>query len=290
MASRKTRALIAKQTVEIVARGRYQLPDGEWVWIGDDVRRAIAGTRHYAPEDFEDVFEQRGRILAKLDSANAPGTKYRVGNTTTLAAARELVEGDPAERVLCLNFASAKNPGGGFLGGSQAQEESLARASALYACINPQQAYYETNRACGTCLYTDHMIYSPAVPVFRDDEDGLLPASYNASFITSPAVNAGAVQRNQSHDVAKIPSVMLGRIEGVLSLAVVHGYRTLVLGAWGCGVFRNDPAKVAEWFHQVLHEDGTFRGAFDTVLFAVLDGTKDERILGCFQQQFGGRG
>jgi len=69
-----------------------------------------------------------------------------------------------------LNFASAKNPGGGFLGGGSAQEESLARSSGLFPCINQMQQMYETNRAYRSCLYTDHMIYSPRVPVFRDDE------------------------------------------------------------------------------------------------------------------------
>ena len=68
------------------------------------------------------------------------------------------------------------NPGGGFLSGSQAQEESLARATALYPCLAQMTEMYETNRQLNSPLFTDNMIYSPEVPVFRDDDDILLAA------------------------------------------------------------------------------------------------------------------
>ena len=286
MASRKTRALIAKQTIEIVDRGEYLLPNGSIVSIAEAAKSAIAGTVHYAPQDFASVFEERDAILAGATKEGA--AQCRVINATTLGAARELLSGDSCDKVLCLNFASAKNPGGGFLGGSQAQEESLARATALYACIKPKQVYYETNRACRTCLYTDHMVYSPAVPAFRDDDDELLATPYNVSILTAPAVNAGAVRQNEPDHVIQIANVMLARIEKVLSLAVVHGYKTLVLGAWGCGVFKNDPASVAQLFHRHLKEHESFKSAFDTVVFAVLDKTRDLGIIRPFQERFAG--
>ena len=284
MASRNTRALIARQTLDIIDCGEYRIADQDAVSIADAVERATTGTIHYTPQDFARVYEQRDMILS--DMATEDCTQFRVINATTLAAARELLHSDQFEEVLCLNIASAKNPGGGFLGGSQAQEESLARATALYPCINAKQGYYETNRKCRTCLYTDHMIYSPAIPVFRDDDDQLLATPYNVSIITAPAVNTGALRRNEPEKVAKVADVMLGRIEKVLSLAVCHGHRTLVLGAWGCGVFGNDPASVAKWFHQQLCESDTFRGAFDTVVFAVLDRTKDLGTISSSERRF----
>ena len=286
MVNRKARASTARKTLDIVDRGEYTLPGGHTVSIARAVRDAITGTVHYAPKDFARVFEERDLILNGTTKVDA--TQFQVINTTTLAAAQELLGGDSCDKVLCLNFASAKNPGGGFLGGSQAQEESLSRATALFSCINPQRTHYRTNRSCGTCLYTDSMIYSPAVPVFRDDNDELLPAPYNVSIITAPAANAGAVERNEPHNVPKIAEIMLGRIEKVLSLAVLHGHKTLVLGAWGCGVFRNDPASIARWCYQQLREHELFHDAFATVVFAVLDRTKDLGTIRPFQERFEG--
>jgi uncharacterized protein (TIGR02452 family) len=189
-----------------------------------------------------------------------------------------------ADDVLCLNFASAKNPGGGFLNGSQAQEESLARASGLYACLLQARAMYDTNRQFDSCLYTDHMIYSPRVPVFRDDDDVLLAEPYAVSFVTAPAVNAGALRPGER---ARIEPTMRGRTEKVLALAAAHGHEALVLGAWGCGVFRNDPTDVARWFHEHLCETPAFEGVFRTVVFAVLDSSPDEHTLRPFAERFG---
>src|SRR5205823_257311 len=132
----------------------------------------------------------------------------------------------------------------------------------------------EANRRFGSCLYTDHMIYSPRVPVVRDDEGALLDGPYAVSFLTAPAVNAGAVK---DHERGLIEATMLGRMEKLLSVAVVHRHDTLVLGAWGCGVFKNDTGRVAGWFHRHLVEGATFRGAFKKVVFAVTDWSEDRR-------------
>ena len=280
------RKAIAQQTVEILQRGQYQTGSGKTVEIKSLLDQAVNGTRTYLPEDFDAVFQEVE--LLKESRTESSQTKFEVVNGTTLAAARKLVEKDPSRSVVCLNFASAKNPGGGFLAGSQAQEESLARASGLYACIEPQRDYYDANRACQTCLYTDHVIHSPTVPVFRDDRDELLEQSYQVSMITAPAVNAGAVQSNEPHNVSRIEQAMLKRMEYVLSVALRHDHDTLVLGAWGCGVFRNDPQKVASWFHQLLTEADGFQNAFDHVVFAVLDSTADHSVLQPFQRLFAG--
>jgi uncharacterized protein (TIGR02452 family) len=191
--------------------------------------------------------------------------------------------------VLALNFASARHPGGGFLKGSQAQEESLARASGLYPCIAQLREMYDANARFPSCLYTDHMIYSPDVPVFRDDEDALLEHPYPLSFVTAPAVNVGALRRSEPEQMRQVEPVMLARMEMVLSLAVVHSHEVLVLGAWGCGVFANDPERVAGWFQSHLAGTGTFRRAFRKVVFAVFDRTETQSALRPFQRRFGRR-
>jgi uncharacterized protein (TIGR02452 family) len=222
------------------------------------------------------IVQQRDRLLR--DRTHAP-VAFEVVNETTLHAAWRLREGEPRARVLALNFASARHPGGGFLKGSQAQEESLARASGLYACISRFREMYDANAHFPSCLYTDHMIYSLDVPVFRDDEDALLECPYLLSFVTAPAVNVGALRRNAPDTLHQVEPVMLERMEKVLSVAVVHGHDVLVLGAWGCGVFGNDPERVAGWFHRHLMGEGTFRRAFRKVVFALLDRTESRSML-----------
>ena len=188
--------------------------------------------------------------------------------------------------VLALNFASAKNPGGGFLGGASAQEESLARASGLYATLEPRTGYYDANRRCGTALYTDHMILSPGVPVFRDDADRLLEEPYRVSFVTCPAPNAGAVRANEPGRAGEILPTLRRRARGILGVAAAEGFDAPVLGAWGCGVFQNDPAEVAGVFADLLA--GEFKGAFARVAFAVLDGSRDAATLAAFEGALGG--
>ena len=73
------------------------------------------------------------------------------------------------------------------------------------------------------------------------------------------------------------------RVGRVLAVAALHGHEVLVLGAWGCGVFRNDPAMIADLFQAALA--GRFRGAFTHVVFAVLDASGE--TIGSFEQVFG---
>jgi uncharacterized protein (TIGR02452 family) len=282
MSSRLKRAQIAEETVRIVHAGWYQHPTAGKVYIAPQVQFASQGTIHYSPESFDEVFEQRDLRLRTLDRSIA--TRLVVRNKTTFEAAKELLAENDSP-VLCLNFASAKNPGGGFLGGSQAQEECLARASALYHCIHPVRGYYDTNRHCGTCLYTHHMIYSPAVPVFRDDDDQLLPKTYCVSILTSPSVNRGAMETNESDRLREIEATMLARIDRIFAIAVAKGYRRIVLGAWGCGVFRNDPNEVADWFKKLLMSDD-YRNCFETVMFGVWDNSSNLSTFKAFAARF----
>ncbi len=284
MANRSKRAEIARATLNILSKGYYNNQIGEIISIEKPLHDAVLGSIHYKPEDFQTVYENRDEIIR--NTYNQASTNFEVTNEATLSAAHRLTKKHATKDVLCLNFASAKNPGGGFLGGSQAQEESLARASGLYECIKQMKAYYEVNRAYKSSLYTDNMIYSPKVPVFRNDDDSLLDPPYLVSFLTAPAVNAGAVMQNEPENIEHIEPTMLRRIEQVLSIAVVHKYQLLVLGAWGCGVFKNDPADVAHYFKSYL-EHGVFKNVFEKVVFAVLDTSDKRRFIHPFENEFG---
>ncbi|WP_338702795.1 TIGR02452 family protein [Streptomyces sp. Q6] len=269
---------IAQSTRRIVEAGGYPTGDGRTVVLADAVARARAGTRMYGPDPVETP-------PAPIGAAGS----VEVTGESSLEAARRLT-GERPDPVAVLNFASARNPGGGFLNGAQAQEEAVCRSSALYACLIEAPEFYAHHRADRDVFYTDRVIHAPGVPVFRDDRGALLDTPYEVGFLTSPAPNAGVIAQRTPERVPEIPGVLASRAERVLEVAAAHGYRRLVLGAWGCGVFRNDPAQVAEAFRALLA--GRFSGYFDHVVFAVLDRTKDAatrqafvRVLGAGQLQ-----
>jgi uncharacterized protein (TIGR02452 family) len=284
MTNRSIRAQIAHDTLKILDDGGYQPPSGRKVDIAEWLAAARTNSVLYEPEDFDRLLAQRDEIVGTRSKSRP--TVFQVLNLSTLSAARRIGEAGHTGGALCLNFASARHPGGGFLNGSQAQEESLARSSGLYPCIAQMHRMYDANKRFNSCLYTDNMIYAPQVPVFRDDQGTLLDAPYRASFITAPAVNAGAILSNEKQRTAQIEPAMLRRIEMLLSVAIVHHHDTLVLGAWGCGVFKNSPEQVARWFHRQLAGNDSFRDVFKTVLFAILDNSREQSILKAFASTF----
>lgn len=267
---RSSRAGVAEETLAILQAGHYTNPSGRNVPLGKLLRQAKDGTVGYPPD-----------ATVQVPAFPNRPTRIDVVNASTLEAVRNLV--DEGHRVAALNFASAKNPGGGFLTGAQAQEESLARASGLYAMLL-DDPMYDHHRALHDPMYTTWVIYSPDVPVFRLDDGRLLDEPYLCSFLTSPAVNVGALHHRDDRG-DEIGRVMRERIERVLGVAALHGHETLVLGAWGCGVFRNDPEQIAELFRAALA--GRFRGAFTRVVFAVLDTSGGRACLGPFEEAFG---
>ncbi len=282
--NRRQRAHIAEETLRILEQGGYYNQAGEHVPIASSLTLAQEASRLYRPNDFQEleVFLKNG---AQELCAH---TQFEVTNETTLHAAQRLVAEEAAPHILCLNFASAKNPGGGFLGGSQAQEESLARASGLYPCLTHMHEYYEANRCQKSCFYTDHMIYSPDIPVFRDDQNTLLDCPYTVSILTAPAVNRGAVSQYEPHRLAQVNAVMSQRIAHVLAICAYHHHTTLILGAWGCGVFQNAPEDIAQLFAYHLYENTVFAQRFQKVVFAVLDHSHDLRIIRPFTERFCG--
>jgi uncharacterized protein (TIGR02452 family) len=273
---RATRMELARQTVQIVERGSYTPPGGRVIDLVEAIRACLDATRYFSPNDLERI---RQDVLAR--PAEGLATTFEVVNETTLAGiARVLSDGQGP--VAALNFASAKNPGGGFLNGSQAQEESLARSSALHASLLRVWKFYERHRASPSLLYSDAMILSPGCPVFRDDSGALLDDPQRVTFITSAAPNAGAAANHRPEELPLIPEVFQRRSEYVLALAASQGYRYLVLGAWGCGVFRNDPRVVAGAFADHLQR-GAWSGRFERVVFSVLDTSPSREIVDAFR-------
>lgn len=260
---------IARETESIVEAGFYRTPQGREVSIERALKAALSGTRLYGPEPVP---------VASLDRDRTPVIEV-TGESSLQAAAR--MTGERPGKVAVLNYASARNPGGGYLNGAQAQEEALCRGSALYATLRRAPEYYAHHRAERSAFYTDRVIHSPGVPVFRDDRGRLLETPYTAGFLTSPAPNAGVIRRTAPGSAHLIPAALASRAERVLEVAAVRGYRRLVLGAWGCGVFQNDPAEVAGVFRTLLTDGGRFAGHFEQVVLGILDraGQSPTRVI-----------
>jgi uncharacterized protein (TIGR02452 family) len=268
---RELAARMGLEAVEIAEAGEYAAPSGARVDIRDAVARARASTREHPPD-------------ADLP-ATTPGphpTLVEVTRESTLAALRRLL--DAGRRAAALNFASALAPGGGFLGGAVAPEESLCRSSALFACLRDRRMY-AYHREHGDDLYTDWAIHSPDVPVFRGDDHRLLERPYLGSFVTCAAPNATALRRFDPRRLPEIEPAFRSRIARVLAIGAVHGHDALVLGAWGCGAFGCDPDRVARLFREAL--GGPFRGTFAHVVFAIAETKPDGRCSGPFERELG---
>jgi len=272
---------IASDTMEILKQGYYTNTKNQPIHIEQVTKQAIEGTVLYDEEDTK-------RILQDTKPNEQKTTQILVTNQTTLEAIDELKQKYPNEEILALNFASARHPGGGFLKGSVAQEESLARSSALYYSLVSKPQMYEHNeqlRAKRGC-YSDMMIYSPNVPVFKNDKGQIREELQLVSFVTSPAVNKRAIQKNEPHiGLPQIHATMKMRIQKILAVALHHEHKYLVLGAFGCGVFKNSPPDVAGYFHEALKHP-KFRGKFKEIVFAVYDTSDSKQTFGAFQRQF----
>ena len=267
---------VAKETLRIIEAGGYLAPSGAYRDIRAAVSDAVRGTKLFTPEE----------LRCLLPASPGPSKRPRVfvtAESTQEAAYRLCREGhqDP----LVLNFASARNAGGGFLRGAKAQEEDLARCSALYPCLITQPRYYEANRAQDSLLYTDHIIYSPRVPWFRIRSRELLEEPYIASVVTAPAPNRGQILRRDPSAVDQVQETLRRRAGYILTIAKLETHRVLVLGAWGCGVFQNRPSEVAAAFEWWLGME-PFSASFDLVVFAVFSNRQSSDTLQAFRRCF----
>ena len=262
---RDSAALLGTSAVEAVEEGHYINGTGKKVDLSIYVQAACSAKLSIPPDS----------PLPTSDCPSFPETRIQVSNETTFGASRRLVES--GLKPLALNFANGIHPGGGFLRGARAQEEVLCRSSALYRTIIDDRMYKE-HRKRPRPDSTDWAIYSPDVPVFRTDDGMELEQPWLLSFITCAAPYAPRIGQ------PKAAELLRKRIHRVLAIAQAYGYHALVLGAWGCGAFANDPHITASDFRQALEND--FDGAFSDIVFAITDWSPERKFLGSFRDVF----
>jgi len=268
---------IAQETLRIQQQGCYEY-NGQRIEFTEEQKLSEENSELIVPDQGAALVRGCG-MLNKSERA----ARLSVANEATVKAITDAAEAGK-QRIGVLNFASAKNPGGGFLNGAMAQEESLAASSGLYGTLLRNEGYYEANRACRSMMYTDHAIYSPDVVFFRDDRFNLMQHPVKASVLTLPAVNYGQVVL-KGEDTHQAERVMKDRMRLALAIFAHKGDRHLILGAYGCGVFRNDAVKVSRWWLELLRNEG-FGLLFEDIRFAVLDHTKDGKCIGAFEKAF----
>lgn len=184
--------------------------------------------------------------------------------------------------VAVLNFASATNPGGGVVNGASAQEECLCRVSTLYKCLNTPitfDNFYNLHRKEANVLHNDDIIYTPEVFIFKSDNLKLLDKSdwKKVDVITCAAPNLREIPNNgwcnigESNNSVKVSDEVLldihkKRAKAILNSAVLNHADTIILGAFGCGAFKNKPEIVAEAYKKVIKY---YKRAFKNIEFAV---------------------
>jgi uncharacterized protein (TIGR02452 family) len=266
-------ALANKNGKVKVARENLQIIEDEF-YIKNDVKIDISGQLAectYCTKYFDKVeIDEKSNIDCKIEVTN---------ETSTIAARRLMAEGKT--NLVALNFANASNPGGGWLHGAQAQEEDLARQSALVASLKRKPQFYNNNVLSGNDYYTDGVIYSPFVPFFRDEKLELLDEPYYLSIITCPAPNLTMINMKEDLDQDKLEATLSNRIGTILQVAENMGHKNIILGAWGCGVFGNDSHLVSSLFKQHLKSRN-----FDSVCFAVYDTRENTPLFNEFKLTF----
>jgi uncharacterized protein (TIGR02452 family) len=261
---RDNAAALGFSALQTSREGCYQNGRGESVEIGAWVEAAVEA-RISLPPDAPLPPRHRDRFAEMA---------VGVANETTMSAGWRLSRAGYS--TLALNFANGVTPGGGFLVGARAQEEVLCRSSALFVTLEGD-AMYEAHRQRPDRASTDWAILSPDVPFFRTDDGTPLDTPWRLSVLTCAAPVADGAD-------GEAAELLRQRIEHVLAIAEAYAYEALVLGAWGCGAFGNDPGRTARDFRDALC--GPFRGAFRQIVFAIADWSPSRRSLGPFRDAF----
>lgn len=194
--------------------------------------------------------EMHSEVVTAFSSAAISGKQVRVSNCTVKTDTISAILAHGKGKTIALNFANAMFPGGGYVLGGNAQEEALCRASMLYYTIRTAKPYYRINRLHVLPTYTDAIIFSENVPIIRDNSGKLLDKPVLCDFITCPAVNRTFAKFMFSRK--KLDAIMQVRIEKIIQLSAEKLPDTLILGAFGCGVFGNRRESVYPLFESAI--------------------------------------
>lgn len=239
--------------------------------------------------------------LEHLEKKKEHGIDIRVTGNDSFQEAHMMIEEGFAD-ILVLNFANAQTPGGGVTRGALAQEECLCRQSSLYLSLvsggarpfyqrGQNDVYHSEEFGDIPDIYSDCILYSPEVCVFKNAElEKITPFFVSVVTSAAPIRLSGfwggiSGKKKEFYQSSEYEDILRKRIFSVLAAAEHFGHKNLVLGAFGCGAFANEPSDVARLFRECL----SFY-EFEQVRFAVLpSGRTGKRNLETFQDVFRGK-
>ena len=276
----------------------------------EDLVRVFEDTEQWYREDAElktsiQASIQGTEFYAEGDTPSIPDAKYEktiisVNKYRSLETAMFYRRKFPNARIGIHNFASATNPGGGVRKGSRAQEEALCRCMTLLPVLETEEnweRFYRFHRKRGDSVYTSACLYTPDILAIKTDTempsrmkrdkwqafDVLTMAAPNLRLRPNNPMNPGN-SRAANLTERELFDIHAVRARHLLSIASHHGVEILVLGAFGCGAFENDPEVVARAYRDVLSE---FDGKFREVSFAVYCTPRDRRNFDVFSKMLG---
>lgn len=202
------------------------------------------------------------------------------------------------QEICVHNFASATTPGGGVVKGSSAQEECLCRCSTLYFNLNTPkmwEGFYTPHRAAQNPIHNDDCIYTPGVVVMKSDTASpkLMPKEdwYSVNVITCAAPNLRLMPSNRMNTGDGYKKIKMAdkdllalhekRLTRILDIALEEKNEVVILGAFGCGAFENNPRVVALAAKNMIEK---YLYSFKTIEFAIYCSPKDEQNFVSFKQ------
>jgi uncharacterized protein (TIGR02452 family) len=264
--ARQLRIEVFKSTLQAVKEGAYTLQNGKVVSL--PLSDKVTGSSKFYRHEFNPTVKYEQRYDTQITVVNGDCLEY--------AHIVSEVEDD----VCVLNMASRRNPGGGVLNGAGAQEEYLFRCSDYYRSLYRYASYahdyglsqshyhYPLDRDFGG-------IFSPDVTIFRSTEENgyeFIEQPWKMNFIAVSGMNRPETTISDGEeriDWKLIPGIK-NKMRTIFHIAIDNGMRVLLLGALGCGAFKNPPKHTAELFKEVLSEP-EFKNVFKRVIFVIKD-------------------
>ena len=172
------------------------------------------------------------------------------------------IDDDELSNWVILNYANPTKPGGNFEKDASVYEETLSISTGLYYSLSKGagKSMYEKNKKLeeqdetDDGVYRGDLIYSPDVPVFRDEDFDLIEDWKNEyrsiSIISIPAVNYGKFSTSEGFTKDDYETIMRERINRIYRAALKHGHTKIVLGPWGCGLEKGPLKQVIKWFSE----------------------------------------